>query len=124
LLFSERSVQQHTLDKKYPPNPYNFENEDDWKKSFARIFKHCIDIHKDSVPLTDYNFWVVAFHDDKGDTIHRQDADKNEINRIKADKGDFLKVWRDFQTTHKPSKWVVWPHSESKGWCDKIEGLL
>jgi len=23
-----------------------------------------------------------------------------------------------------PSHWVVWPHSESKGWCDRITGQL
>jgi hypothetical protein len=23
-----------------------------------------------------------------------------------------------------PSHWVVWPHSESKGWCDRITGRL
>jgi hypothetical protein len=24
----------------------------------------------------------------------------------------------------KPHKWVVWPHSKSKEWLDKIEGNL
>jgi hypothetical protein len=23
-----------------------------------------------------------------------------------------------------PTYWVVWPHSESKGWCDRITGRL
>ena len=42
LLFEKRAIQQYTIDKNYPPNPYDFENEDDWKESFASIFKHCM----------------------------------------------------------------------------------
>ena len=36
----------------------------------------------------------------------------------------FIKVWRTFEVEKKPSKWIVWPYSESKGWLDKIEGKL
>jgi glycosyltransferase involved in cell wall biosynthesis len=124
LLFSRRGVQQYTIDKKYPPNTYTFETEEEWLGSFASIFKHCIDIGFTQVPETDYDFWVVAFHDDKDETIFRKDADKNEIMRMKTDPDGYCKVWRDFQTTYKPKYWVVWPHSESKGWCDRITGNL
>ena len=41
---------------------------------------------------------------------------------IKTD--DFIKIWRTFNTEKKPTKWIVWPHSESKGWLNKIEGIL
>jgi hypothetical protein len=124
LLFSDRSVQQYTLDKKYPPNPYDFENEEEWKKSFAKIFKHCIDIGYSQVPETDYDFWVVAFHDNKDETIFRKDTDKNEIDMMMRDPDGYCKIWREFQTSHKPAYWVVWPHSVSKGWCERITGSL
>jgi len=124
ILFGKRAVQQETLDKKYPPNTYNFENEEEWINSFSQIFKHCIDVSLSQVPETDYDFWVVAFHREGGETLHRKDADKNEINRLKNDKDGYCKIWREFLTAEKPSYWVVWPHSESKGWCDKIEGKL
>jgi hypothetical protein len=124
LLFSKRAVQQYTLDKQYPPNPQIFENDEEWLKSFATIFKHCIDIGYDSVPEDDYDFWVVAFHDENDETIHRQDADQNEIRNMKNDPDGYCKVWRQFQTTHKPNHWVVWPHSQSKGWCDRLTGKL
>lgn len=126
LLFKDRAVQQYTLDKNYPPNPSIEElgGEDKWLKSFASIFKHCIDIGFSQVPEEDYDFWVVAFHDDKDETIFRKDADKNEINRMKKDPDGYCKLWREFQTAHKPKYWVVWPHSESKGWCDRITGDL
>ena len=124
LRFSNRAVQQHTLDKNYPPNPTIFKTDEEWEASFASIFKHCIDISYDSVPETDYEYWVVAFHDENDNTIHRQDADINEINRMKNDPDGYCKVWREFQTTQKPTYWVVWPHSTSKGWCDRLTGNL
>ena len=124
LRFSRRAVQQYTLDKNYPPNPFIFETEEEWEDSFATIFKHCIDVGYDAVPETDYEFWVVAFHDENDETIHRQDADINEINRMKNDPDGYCKVWREFQTTHKPKYWVVWPYSVSKGWCDRLTGNL
>ena len=122
--FDNRSVQQYTLDKNYPPNPTMFETEEDWKNSFATIFKHCIDLDYKLVPEKDYDFWVVAFHDANDETIFRQDADINEINRIMTDPDGYGKIWRTFQTTVKPSYWVVWPHSISKGWCDRIMNYL
>ena len=122
--FSIRGVQQYTLDKNYPPNPTIYESQEEWLKSFSSIFKHCIDVQYNQVPEKDYEFWVVAFHNEKDETIHRQDADINEINRIMSDPDGYCKVWREFQTTIKPKYWVVWPYSTSKGWCDRITGNL
>ncbi len=124
ILFENRSVQQYTLDKGYPPNPYNFNSDDEWKQSFASIFKHCIDVSYSSVPEKDYDFWVVAFHDETNETLFRKDADKNEIRNLFNDPDGYCKVWREFQTTKKPTYWVVWPHSESKGWCERLTGNL
>lgn len=124
LLFNQRAVQQETLDRKNPPNTYNFNNDEEWMASFASIFKHCIDIHYSSVPEKDYDFWVVAFHKSNDETIYRRDADKHEIKALMSDPDGYCKVWREFQTTEKPAYWVVWPHSESKGWCDRLTGNL
>lgn len=124
LLFSKRAIQQETIDKKYPPNTYNYSSEEEWIESFATIFKHCIDLDLNRVPETDYDFWVVAFHNDKDETIYRQDADANEIVRIKNDPDGYGKVWREFNTTERPKYWVVWPHSISKDWCERIVGNL
>jgi hypothetical protein len=124
LLFSKRAIQQETIDKKYPPNTYNYESEEEWMNSFASIFKHCIDIGYNQVPDEDYDFWAVAFHDENDNTIYRKDADPNEIRSMKNDPDGYCKVWREFQTTLKPKYWVVWPHSESKGWGERITGNL
>jgi glycosyltransferase involved in cell wall biosynthesis len=124
LKFSNRAVQQYTLDKHYPPNPQVFETEEEWLASYASIFKHCIDIGFSQVPEKDYDFWVVAFHDENDETLFRKDADINEINNMLRDPDGYCKVWREFQTVHKPKYWVVWPFSTSKGWCDRITGNL
>jgi hypothetical protein len=124
LKFSIRGVQQHTLDKKYPPNPYNFNNDEEWENSFATIFKHCIDVGYSDVPEDDYDFWAVAFHDENDDTMYRLDATKEEIKRMKNDPDGYCKIWRQFDTLKKPKYWVVWPHSESKGWGNRITGNL
>jgi glycosyltransferase involved in cell wall biosynthesis len=124
LSFKKRSVQQYTLDKKLPPNPII--PDDEYEKSFVRVFKHCIDVGYDLVPEKDYDFWVVAFHGEgEGDTtLYRKDADKSEINRMMHDPDKYCKIWREFQTSHQPKYWVVWPHSVSKGWCERLTGNL
>ena len=124
LLFSERAIQQWTIDKNYPPNPYDYANEQEWKDSFAKIYKHCIDIGYTQVPEKDYDFWVVAFHGENDETLFRKDSDKHEIDSYFRDPDGYCKVWREFQTTHMPKYWVVWPHSETKGWCERITGQL
>jgi hypothetical protein len=124
LLFSKRAIQQWTIDKNYPPNPYNFNTEEEWMNSFSSIFKHCIDLQYSQVPEKDYDFWVVAFHDENDETLFRKDADKSEINRMMNDPDGYVKVWREFNMVKQPKYWVVWPHSESKDWCERISGNL
>jgi glycosyltransferase involved in cell wall biosynthesis len=122
LSFKKRAIQQYTLDNKLAPNPPLF--GEDFEKSFLSIFKHCIDIGFDKVPETDYEFWVVAFHNEKDETLFRKDADANEIKQIKSDIDGYGKIWREFQTETKPKYWVVWPYSTSKGWCERLTGDL
>jgi hypothetical protein len=124
LLFSKRAIQQETLDKTYPPNTYNFKNEEEWVDSFLRIYKHCIDLNLSQVPEDDYDFWVVAFHNSKDETLHRQDATENEIRGYKQSQSPFANIWRTFNTPENPAYWVVWPHSKSKGWGERIVGNL
>jgi len=124
LLFSKRAVQQYVLDKNYPPNPQIFNTEQEWIDSHISVFKHCIDIGYEQVPEKDYDFWVVAFHAENGDTLFRQDADENEIKRMLKDPDGYCKVWREFHTQERPKYWVVWPHSKSKEWCESIRGNL
>jgi hypothetical protein len=121
--FKKRAVQQHTLDNKFAPNP-NIEDPLEYESSFSRIFKHCIDVQFTQVPEDDYDFWVVAFENNKGETIFRQDSSSSEIKSMKDDPDGYIKVWRTFHTVDQPVKWVVWPYSISKGWCERLEGNI
>ena len=121
--FKKRAVQRYTLDHKEPPNP-TFETNEEYQASFLNIFKHCIDIGYTQVPEKDYDFWCVAFKDENDNDIFRKDADEAEIARMLNDPDKYCKVWREFSTEVKPKKWVVWPHSKSKGWCEIIQGNL
>jgi len=130
LHFGKRAVQQETLDRKYPPNDFKkYSTDDEWEDSFTRVFKHCIDIQVEQVPLDDYDFWCVAFERENGEQLNRRDADESEVKNLlknaRNPNGDkYIKLWREFLCTDQPRKWVVWPHSKSKGWCDKITGNL
>ncbi len=124
LSFKKRAVQKHTLDNNDPPNP-QYKTHEEFEASFLRIFKHCIDVHKGSLPEKDYDFWAVAFHNSDGVTLHRKDIGEDEIKGMMADPNEqWCKIWREFQVEEKPAYWVVWPHSKSKGWCDKIQTNL
>jgi hypothetical protein len=124
LSFSRRAIQKHVLEHKCPPDPLQNASDEEFNAGFLKIFKHCIDIGYHQVPENDYDFWAVAFKDKNGQDIYRQDADKNEIARMKNDPDGYCKVWREFQTDQNPSSWIVWPHSESKGWAEPITGNL
>ena len=122
--FGNRSITQDTLDRKTP----NLENikisDEEFSGSLSRIFKHCIDIQYNQVAEPDYDFWCVAFRDEEGQDVYRQDADLAEIERIKNDPDGYIKLWRQFNTTKQPKSWIVWPHTKSKGWCEPLTGQL
>jgi hypothetical protein len=122
--FKTRSITQDVIDH-VPPKLENMKiNDIDFENSLISIFKHCIDIGYDQVPLDDYDFWAVAFKDSNGEDMYRQDADDQEIIRMKNDPDGYCKVWRSFSTKIKPSSWIVWPHSASEGWAEPIKGNI
>lgn len=122
LNFKKRAVQQYTLDNNFAPNPIL--SDEEYEKSFLTLFKHCIDIDYSKFPEKDYEFWVVAFHDQNNNTLYRKDADTNEIARVMNDPDGYGKIWREFSTDIKPTYWVVWPFSTTRGWCERITGKL
>jgi hypothetical protein len=125
LCFSKRAITKRVQEHRCPPDPETSGlSYIEFQKYLMSIFKHCIDIRYDQVPLDDYDFWAVAFKDENGQDVYRKDADKNEILRMKNDPDKYCKIWREFQADKKPSSWLVWPHSVSKGWSDPITGKL
>jgi hypothetical protein len=123
ICFKHRSVTRNVIDHK-PPCFEKVPSDQEFYDSLMPIFKHCIDIQYQQVPLKDYDFWCVAFKDAEGVDIYRKDADPNEIRNMMNDTDGYCKIWREFQTNVKPNSWIVWPHSQSSGWCEPITGLL
>lgn len=122
--FSKRSVTQELLDDELP----SFDNlnitDEEFEKKLLSIFKHCIDIDKSRIPnKTDYDFWCVAFKDENDKEIYRQDANKEEIDKI-LKQNDKYQIWRSFENKSVPFSWVVWPHSVSDGWLEPIRGRI
>ena len=122
LSFKRRAVQKYTLDNNLAPNPIL--GDEEFEQSFTSIFKHCIDLNREQFVNDDYLFWAVIFEDEKNSQVNRIDLNETEVKNLLNTTDTFIKVWRTFEVEKKPSKWIVWPYSESKGWLDKIEGKL
>jgi glycosyltransferase involved in cell wall biosynthesis len=122
--FSQRAITQDVVDHNLPRLENIKMTDEEFENSLLYLFKHCIDVGYDQVPEEDYDFWAVAFKDKDGKDMYRKDADSDEIKRMKKDPDGYCKVWRSFETKEKPSSWIVWPHSKTKGWSDPITGNI
>lgn len=118
--FSKRAVQQHTLDKKNPPNPY----VKDYDNSFSNYFKHCIDIHRSNLENKNVTLIVVAFFNEEGKEIHRKDLTDESLKSVLSQTNEWYNIWIEFNSVGRPHKWKVLPYSESKGWLESIEAEL
>jgi len=123
ICFKTRGIQQYTLDHKSPPNP-KISDTTEYNKSFVNVFKHCINIHEQYLPYNDYKFLAVIFEDENNNSIFRQDVTRDDIRSLKDESDGFYKIWRTFNYTQKPKKYIVWPFSEKYGWCTKIEDTI
>lgn len=124
LEFKTRRVHKLTVEKVKPPISLDIKSH--WL-GLTHFHKVCIDVYRPEFKENDYTFWAVAIEDINGVEIYRQDADKNEITNILAipfEEDNFSHIWRTFYNQSQPVRWVVWPHSESKGWCSKITGTF
>jgi len=122
--FKTRRAHKRTVEKVRPPVSTNAKDHD---AGLTYYQKYCIDIYKHSVPENDYNVWAVAFEDENGVEIFRQDAHADEIRNLLSvpfEKDKFAHLWRSFYLEKRARKWIVWPHSESKGWGERMTGLL
>jgi hypothetical protein len=122
LEFSTRRVHKNTIEKKLPPVSLD---DISHTAGLVNYHKMCIDVYRPTFTETDYTFWAVAFEDKNGKEIYRQDANKEEVQRILSipvETDKFAHVWRNFYSDEQPVKWIIWPHSEGKGWMDRLTG--
>ena len=119
--FATRQVHKHTSDYKMLPVP-----QDNFEENLVTRIKVCIDVWKGSLTELDYNSFAVAILDENNEDIYRQDMDINEFrNLMNSDPQDqFIHIWREYDDVKQPSSWRIWPHSESKGWLERIENNI
>jgi hypothetical protein len=118
--FKKRSVQRFTYDNNYPPNPL-IEDDEEFENSFMFSFYHLVQFHKNNFKLNDYDFWVCAFDDADGKEVWREDYNETQINQIMASTSEWYSEEKFFLTDKIPSRLVLWAHSKSEGWAERIE---
>lgn len=126
LSFEYRGVQQQVIDKvdptEVPLHPYT--NDEEWRESFVRSNDHKILLHKselfeeDDKPCDDYDFWYVAAHTEDETEVFRRDATESEIaTYLRGEWVDFRLI---YYSNENATKYIIWPHSKSKGWRKRI----
>jgi hypothetical protein len=119
--FAFRRAQDYTRQHQTPPNP---PIGADW---VSETDDHTVWITVPTAampPLTRTNFWYVGIFDEEGSEILRADALPDEIERLLAVAGEGVTIVRQFECTSPPTRWSVWPHTETEGWLEAIEGRL
>jgi len=110
--FSDRSVQQAVLDN-LPPEIRDEE--------FNAKFRHPIEFETNKLTEKDYTFAAIIFEDSNGNQLWREDVQEGVVQGWLEQENVLL--WKEYNGK-KPHKWIVWPHSKSKGWVNKIEVQL
>jgi len=120
LKFSTRQIHEETLREDKPPT------KGDFNKGLKNKVKTCISIYKGVIPEKDYNVFVVAMLDEKGNDLFRRDVEVEEIKKLmnESPNDKFIHVWVDYEDNRLPHSSRFWPHSKSKGWCDRTEQVI
>lgn len=124
LQFSTRKAHKKTIEKQNPPICAH--DDETFEAALCQYHRFCLDIYKGAVPETDYAVWVVAFKDANGKELYREDVGREEIKRLMNEMPDdkFVHIWRKFYSDEFPTKYIVWPNTDAKGWLPIIEGTL
>lgn len=122
--FKTRRVHKKTIERDIPPVSTNNISHQAGLTFYQRI---CVDVYKGELKESDYTFWAFAIEDKDGNEISRQDISADEAKALLAvpyDVDKFVHIWRSFYSDVTPKRWVVWPHSHSKGWMPRLTGII
>jgi len=114
--FAKRRLQQEAVDGKDPPCTYT--SDEQWEASFTRVSNLVLRWDVGHVEKADdYDFWAVCVEDRQGNVIARNDLNHDNGADQLAFRKNTLEV--KVKSPGKPFKWVLWPHSKSKGWLQR-----
>ncbi len=117
--FQTKSVQQYTLDNKYPPNPY-IKDDQVWLNSFAKSFYHLVNVTPHELYGKDYEHILIAFDDEEGMNINSKYIKGQQLIEFMRD-GKNIHYEEFFLTDKTPKRMVAWGWSQSRGWSERIE---
>ncbi len=122
LSFSQRKGQNYTLRSSEPPNP---EIDPDWAEAIFTWLVKVVVRAEDLPPgsFDDPSFWYVAVQDEDGHEIYRRDFPRNELESLTGEEPVVTLVC-EFQSGIIPAGWSVWPVSRSRGWLQRVKGVL
>ena len=114
--FANRRLQQAAIDGIDPPTPYT--NPEDWEAGFSRTTNLTLRWTKQDVdPADDYDFWAFCIEDKSGALLHRIDFNINDGPQYLN--FNTLELPVTVRSNRKVGKWILWPHSASKGWLQR-----
>lgn len=117
--FKKKAFQQHTRDKKFPPNPYPYSNEQEWEDSFTFSFYYLVDITRDMLPANDYESILVAFDDEKGEGINHKYVAGEQLKKF-IQNGTPIHYEEMFPSERIPKRVVYWGVSKERGWAERV----
>lgn len=119
LNFKLRAIQQHTMDRKNPPNPKCWNTEQEWNESFTRKETMRIRVPVKDIDLPDdLQFMFVGVHSKTDKQLYRKDITDADVRRMI--KGEHFDMNLDFMCTEKPHKWILWPFSKKDKWKEQL----
>ncbi len=126
--FKLKGIQQYTEDHGFPPNP-PIEDRDEWLASFKTKFYFHTHICKSAFPKDDYEFLVLAWDDENGEAVHREDWDAAHLdwywNHREQENPEAECDGQEFSflvdPNRIPTKFVMWAYSKSEGWAERYE---
>jgi Glycosyltransferase (GlcNAc) len=116
--FARRSVQQYTLDNKFPPNPPVPEEE--WAEHLQKSFYHLVTIYRTDFPKNDYEHILVAFDDVNGISLNSKFISGQQLKEF-METGNNIHYEEYFLSVKRPARVVFWGMSTEHGWCDRKE---
>jgi len=120
--FKNKRVQWYTLQNKLPPTPYTTDEE--WEKGFAQSFYQDVRFDKTVFKHNDYDCWIFSYDDENNVGIWRDDFNEHQIKEIMNRLDTWVSIEKFGMVPKIPYKWVIWAHSKSAGWVERIEHII